>query len=167
MHVSEIGQLLQQDAGTLGNRQQITAEGENDRDPGKALDTPAIESFAEKGGDRGRPASAEISAEKNRAKNVAHRRVLGKDYVRAGLSGIRKTGFAEEHRRTHHARHQRAQDQQGGRTPAGNVIIVQSLDATPGVVADDDVDQDADCYCRGVDIQTITSLSERARCSGV
>ena len=48
----------------------------------------------------------------------------------------------------------------GRRPTTGNVIVVEAFDAPPSVVADDDVDEDADSYRGRIDVHGVNVMPQ-------
>ena len=123
---------------------QIATERKDDRDAGQDLDTFAVETPAKELGQCSGATAPQVTAEEQSAQHIADRSGLREQYVRPTLGVVREARLAEEHRRTHQARDQRAYDNQRRSAATGNIVVVELLYASPGVVSYRDIDNDAD-----------------------
>ena len=102
-------------------------------------------------------AAPQVTTEQQRAENIAHRTYWRPQQVRTRLTLVHEAGFAEENIGAEHTGDQCADYQQRGRTSSGNEIIIEFFDPATCVIADRNVNNEANQYRAGIDVHIYLS----------
>ena len=103
-------------------------------------------------------AASQITSEQQGAEYIAHRTDWRPQQVWTRLTLVHEAGFAEENIGAEHTGHQRTDNQQRRRASPGDKVVVEFLNPATGVIADRNVNNEANQYCAGIDVHFYLSF---------